>query len=168
MIVVLMGVSGTGKTLIGKRLAQALDWSLYEGDDYHSEENVAKMASGTPLTDADRAPWLDRLNALIRRLIDRGASAVLACSALKVAYRRRLSKDVPSDRLRFVHLKGSYDLIHQRMKRREDHYMKAEMLRSQFEALEEPLPSEDVLTVDAAQPPAQIVERLKAEFADDY
>ncbi len=167
MIVVLMGVSGAGKTLIGKRLAESLGWAFYESDEYHSAEDVAKMANGIPLTDADREPWLDRLNALLRRLVAHDASAVLACSALKVAYRRRLVRGVSPEQIRFVYLKGSYELIRGRMEARENHYMKADMLRSQFEALEEPTPEEDILIVDVAQPPEQIVAQLEAVFASE-
>jgi gluconokinase len=167
MIVVLMGVSGAGKTLIGKRLAERLDWSFHESDDYHSAEDVAKMANGIPLTDADRQPWLDRLNALLRRLAARDESAVLACSALKADYRRRLARSVPPEQIRFVYLKGSYELIRRRMEARENHYMKADMLRSQFEALEEPTSEEDILIVDVEQPPEEIVAQLAAVFAPE-
>ena len=133
-----MGVAGCGKTTIGQALADYLNCPFYDGDDFHSPENVAKMASGKPLDDADRAPWLASLAELIRQHLDRGETAVLGCSALKKRYRDQLRVD---DRVRFIYLDGEFDLIWQRMQGRQDHYMKPEMLHSQFESLE--LPGED-------------------------
>ena len=135
---VVMGVSGCGKTTVGKALAAYLDCPFYDGDDFHSPQNVAKMASGIPLNDGDRAPWLASLAELIRKHLQKGETAVLASSALKQRYRDQLRVD---DRVQFVFLDGDFDLIWQRMQARQDHYMKSEMLQSQFEALE--LPEED-------------------------
>jgi len=132
---VVMGVSGCGKTTVGEALAAHLNCPFYDGDDFHSPENVAKMASGVPLNDADRAPWLASLADLIRDHLARGETAVLASSALKKRYRDQLRVD---DRVRFIFLDGDFDLIWGRMQARQDHYMKAEMLRSQFDALERP------------------------------
>lgn len=132
---VVMGVAGCGKTTIGKALAAHLGCPFYDGDDFHSAHNVAKMAGGIPLTDADRGPWLATLAGLIREHLDRGETAVLASSALKKRYRDQLRV---SDQVQFVYLHGDFDLIWQRMQPRQNHYMKPEMLRSQFEALEPP------------------------------
>jgi gluconokinase len=156
MVIVLMGVSGVGKTTAGRRLATDLGWPFYEGDDFHPPENVDKMARGVPLTDADRAPWLDRLQSVIERHLQTGEPAVLACSALKAAYRERLKQgDAP---VYFVHLKADPALIRARMEVRSGHYMPPDLLASQFEALEEPA---HALTVDAAAPLEKIVERIR-------
>jgi gluconokinase len=139
-VFVLMGVSGSGKTTVGQALARELDCPFYDGDDFHPPENVAKMSNGTPLTDGDRRPWLERLHVLIAGHLERGETAVLACSALKRKYREQLGSG--SDGVVLIYLKGSFDLIWQRMQHREGHYMKAEMLQSQFDTLEEPSPAE--------------------------
>lgn len=155
-VTIIMGVSGSGKTTVGRALAAALGCPFYDGDDFHPPENVAKMARGEPLTDADRAPWLDRLAALIGEVIGRGETAVLACSALKKAYRDRLRV---SGRVQFVYLHGEFDLIWRRMQARQGHYMQAEMLRSQFAALEPPGAGE-ALAIDAALPVEAIVAKI--------
>jgi gluconokinase len=162
MVIILMGVSGSGKTFIGKRLAAELDWSFYEGDDYHSQQNIEKMSQGIALTDADRAPWLEALHELIGELLRQGEAAVLSCSALKRAYREQLVGG--HDDVRIVYLRGSYALIRQRLEARQGHYMKAALLASQFQALEEPKPSEDVLAVDVSQQPQTIVETIKCKL----
>lgn len=136
LVVVVMGVSGSGKTTVGRAVADALGWPFHEGDDFHPQSNVAKMSRGEPLTDADRYPWLAALHDLIADSLERNQSAVLACSALKQQYRERLLDD--NDGTMLVYLRGSYDLIRKRMTRRHGHFMKAGMLRSQFDALEEP------------------------------
>jgi gluconokinase len=156
MIVVVMGVSGSGKTTIGGLLAQRLGCEFLDGDDYHPPENVAKMAAGTPLTDEDRWPWLDRLNALLRA---RG-SVVLACSALKEKYRQRLAQGI--ERCQFVFLNGSFELIHARLAGRRHRYMPATLLQSQFDALEPPA---DAIEVDASQPPERCVDSVLAALA---
>jgi gluconokinase len=163
MVIILMGVSGAGKTWIGQHLAAELEWSFYEGDDYHSQSNVEKMSQGIALTDADRAPWLDALHELIGELLAQNEAAVLTCSALKRAYRERLSQG--HDGVRIVYLHGSYELIRQRLKARRGHFMKAALLASQFATLEVPDASEGVLTVDVSQSPQQIVEAIKRELA---
>ena len=140
---IVMGVSGSGKTSVGKALAEYLRWEFYDADDFHPPENVAKMASGLPLDDSDRAPWLAALHDLISSSLQQNKSGVLACSALKERYRQQLLQG--NDGVQLVYLKGSYDLIWSRMATRTDHYMKPHMLHSQFEALEEP---SNALTVD--------------------
>jgi gluconokinase len=155
MIVILMGVSGSGKTTIGEELARRTGWKLLDADTYHPAANIEKMGRGVPLEDADRWPWLDRLNAMIREAQDKGESTLLACSALKARYRDRLAAGI--DDLRWVYLKGDFALIEARLLARKGHYMKAGLLQSQFAALEEP---NDATIVDIAEAPAQIAERL--------
>jgi len=157
MIVIPMGVSGSGKTTVGRLLATDLGWPFHDADDFHPPENVAKMRAGVPLADADRAVWLDRLRSLIEELIAARRSAVLACSALKQAYRDRLAVDPAA--VRFVYLRGDYELIRRRLQERTGHYMPAALLRSQFETLEEP--GTDVLVVDVAPAPAEIVATIQ-------
>lgn len=134
-VFVVMGVSGSGKTTVGLELAKKIEAPFFDGDDFHPPENVAKMASGIPLDDDDRYPWLVRLHDLIADHLARGETAVLASSALKKNYRDQLRVN---DQVQFIFLDGDFDLIWSRMQARQDHYMKAEMLRSQFEALEPP------------------------------
>lgn len=149
---IIMGVSGSGKTVVGKALAQALGWDFFDADDFHPPANVAKMAGGIPLDDSDRAPWLDSLHELISSSLTANRPAVLACSALKERYRQRLL--VGNDGVQIVYLKGSYDLIWSRMSARAGHYMKASMLQSQFDTLEEPV---NALTVDIANSVEEII-----------
>src|SRR5262245_34254527 len=156
MIIILMGVSGSGKTTIGRLLAQNLGWPFYDGDDFHPQTNIDKMRQGIPLTDDDRDSWLTALRHQIDALIDSRQSAVLACPALKQAYRDRLGGD--RSEVRFVYLKGDYALIRQRLQERQGHFMKADLLASQFATLEEP---EGVPAVDIAQKPEAIVECIK-------
>lgn len=153
MFIILMGVSGCGKTTIGEMIGKVLDVPYYEGDEYHPPENVNKMAQGIPLTDKDREGWLDSLSQLIRAKLDKDESGVLSCSALKQKYRDRLC--VNQDLVRFIYLKGSYRLIRSRMQARSEHYMPAKLLKSQFEALEEP---DDVFTVNIDQSPEDILQ----------
>lgn len=154
-----MGVSGAGKTTVGKRLAKALDCPFVEGDELHPASNVEKMRRGTPLTDEDRAPWLARLRERISGCLQAAQSAVISCSALRRVYRKQLRVD---PRVRFVYLKGDYELLRQRLQRRSGHFMKAAMLKSQLETLEEP---EDAITVDAALPVDEIVARVRQTLA---
>lgn len=145
---VVMGVSGCGKTTVGQALAMRLGCPFYDGDDFHPPANVAKMASGVPLNDGDRAPWLARLAGLLKQHEVKGETAVLACSALKQPYREQLRV---SPKVQFVYLVGSFDLIWQRMSQRANHYMKADMLRSQFAALEPPAAAEAIhVAIDQA------------------
>ena len=152
---VVMGVSGCGKSSVGEALANQLGWDFYDADDFHPPENVAKMASGTPLNDSDRAPWLATLHDLISSNLTRNQPGVLACSALKERYRQQLLDGNPN--VQIVYLKGSYDLIWSRMEKRTDHYMKPHMLKSQFDALEEPT---DALTVDISVSVDEIVQEI--------
>ena len=156
MIILLMGVAGSGKTTIGQELAAQLGWSFRDADDFHPPENVARMSAGIPLTDRERAPWLAAIRAHIDACAARGESTVLTCSALKDRYRATLAEGAPSVRL--VHLTGSYELILERIRARQGHFMKPEMLRSQFEALE---PPRDALAVDIGKPPADIVAEIR-------
>jgi gluconokinase len=161
--VVVMGVSGSGKTTVAERLANKLGWLFVEGDRLHPPANVEKMRQGIPLTDADRAPWLDRIGEELNLWAAEGRSGVLTCSALKRAYRARISSARPD--VRFVYLKGSEALIQSRVAARHHEYMPASLLRSQFEALEEPSPDEGVVTVDAGGSPDAEVAAIIAALA---
>lgn len=156
MIIILMGVSGSGKTVIGQRLAQALGWPFYDGDQFHPLANIAKMQQGIPLTDAARWPWLHALRAHMGTCVQHGVSAVLACSALKQAYREYLMIDEAEVRL--VYLKGDYDLIHERLVQRQGHFMPPGLLASQFAALEEP---EQGVVVNVVHPPETLVALIR-------
>ena len=136
MIVLVMGVSGAGKSTIGPALAAALGWPCLDADDYHPPENVAKMAAGTPLTDADRAPWLEKINRELRKQEAGGKSAVLCCSALKEAYRKVLRSGIGD--FRVVYLMGAPELIRRRIAGRQHRYMPASLLDSQLATLEPP------------------------------
>ena len=160
MFVILMGVAGSGKTTVGILLAKRLQCPFYEGDDFHPPANVTKMAAGTPLTDDDRAGWLAALAEVIRDGLGRGESGVVACSALKESYREVLRVD--EAKVKFIYLKGSYEVILQRMQSRK-HFMKPAMLQSQFASLEEPA---DVPWIDVTLDPDEIVRRI-AEQIDD-
>jgi gluconokinase len=141
MIVVLMGVSGCGKSTVGAALAAALGWPLIDADDLHSRANIAKMAAGKPLTDEDRWPWLDRIVQELRRATASGGNAVLACSALKQIYRDRLAQ---AGDVRLVYLRGDRETIAERLAARDHRYMPATLLGSQFDALEVPVDAIDV------------------------
>lgn len=156
IVVLLMGVSGSGKTTIGLKLAEELGWDFRDADEFHPPANVAKMAAGTPLTDADRAPWLAAIRAHVERMLARGENAIVTCSALKERYRSAAIPD-PA-RVKLVHLSGDYALILERMSRREGHFMKADMLKSQVETLEPPA---HAVTIDIAQPPEAIVAEIR-------
>ncbi|MCX6954859.1 MAG: gluconokinase [Verrucomicrobia bacterium] len=156
MVIVLMGVAGSGKTTVGQQLAAALGWSFRDADDFHPPANVAKMSAGTPLTDADRAPWLAAIRAHIDACLARGEGSVVTCSALKERYRAVLVAD-PA-KVKLVHLTGSPALLAERIGARQGHFMKPEMLRSQLDALETP---RDALAVDIAPPPAALVAHIR-------
>ena len=152
-IIVVMGVAGWGKTTVGTLLANAMHCAFLEGDSLHPAANVEAMSHGVPLTDADRAPWLAAIHARLLDAFTRGQCLVVGCSALKRSYRTVLAEGIP---ITWVYLKGSAGLIRSRLLHRTGHYMKADMLASQFEALEEP---SDALVVDISQSPRAIVEQ---------
>ena len=156
MVVILFGVTGAGKTAVGRLLAADLGWSFYDADDFHSAASVEKMRTGIPLNEADRWPWLDRLRARIEASLSTSENAVLACSALKAAYREHLTV---SNEVKLVHLDGSFDLIAGRLRARRGHYMNPELLQSQFDALEPP--HGDALVVDVRKSPAEIVRAIR-------
>jgi gluconokinase len=163
-ILVVMGVSGSGKTTIGERLAARLGWPYQEGDALHPPANVAKMHSGTPLDDADRLPWLQTIAAHIDEWRAKGSPGILTCSALKRRYRDIIIGDRPDVRL--VYLKGSKDEIGGRLADRQGHFMPAALLKSQFEALEEPGPDERPITVSVDGTPDEIVDDLLGRLGD--
>lgn len=156
MIFVIMGVSGSGKTTIGKLLAEQWDIPFYDADDFHPESNKYKMAQGKPLTDQDRWPWLEILANKIRHWNDKG-DAVLACSALKKVYRRKLAV-LPENQMQWVFLNGAPDLISKRLSVRRGHFFDPKLLQSQFDTLEIP---ENALEVDIADPPEVILDRIE-------
>lgn len=155
---IIMGVSGSGKTVVGRSLSATLGWDFYDADDFHPPANIAKMANGIPLNDEDRVPWLTSLHKIISSSLKENHPAVLACSALKERYRQNLlagHRDV-----KIVYLKGSFELIQSRMASRMQHYMKPGMLQSQFDALEEP---QNVQTIDISHSVEEIVDLICKE-----
>lgn len=160
MVIVLMGVSGSGKTTIGKVLAEQLAWTFVEADDFHPIANVEKMRKGIPLNDEDRNPWLAALRKRMDEALDRGENIVLACSALKHAYQEYLEQHDPAQ-VHFVYLRGSEDLIRQRVAARTGHFMNLSLLHSQFETLE---PPEDAIRVEVTATPEVIVEEIRQKL----
>jgi gluconokinase len=158
-IVILMGVSGCGKTTIAETLATKHDWQWFDADDFHSPANKAKIARDEPLTDADRLPWLQILQIQIQQWLQADRSTALACSALKRSYRDLLSGGHPA--VKFVYLKGSYELISQRLIDRKGHFAKVELLKSQFETLEEPS-SDEAIEIDIDRDKDEIVQAIDA------
>ncbi len=152
MVLILMGPMGCGKSTIGKMLAEKLGWSFYDGDDFHPKENVEKMRAGVALTDEDRKVWLEKLHRNIQHWLRDKQNSILACSALKRAYRDILGVD--QDTVKTVYLKGSYELLRARIEERQHPYMDKNLLRSQLESLEEP---KDGLTVDISATPETII-----------
>jgi gluconokinase len=157
--IVIMGVSGSGKTVVGHLLAARLGWAFHDADDFHPVENVRRMKSGQPLTDADREPWLTRLAALLDTAAE-GTPLVLACSALKRSYRQRLGLPHPGRRL--VSLVGPADLLRKRIEQRAGHFMPATLLDSQLATLEPPAAAERPIEIDVAAAPEALVERITA------
>jgi len=159
VVVLLMGVSGAGKTTVGRLLASQLGWQFADGDDYHPAANVEKMRNGIPLTDADRAPWLETLRAVIAGWTAEGKNAVLACSALKREYREFL---LVGPEVKVVYLRGAPELLRQRLRARIGHFMTEQMLASQLAALEEP---ENAVVVEIDHPAAEIVAAICTKLA---
>jgi gluconokinase len=155
VIVVVMGVSGAGKTTLGQALAGELGWRYLDADDHHPAANVAKMAAGTPLDDADRWPWLDKLNSLLQK----EKHAVLGCSALREAYRKRLTAGLKD--FRIVYLRGSFELLSRRSAERKHRFMPASLLKSQFEALEPPA---GAIEIDVVQPIEACVAAIRSQL----
>jgi gluconokinase len=159
MIIVLMGVTASGKTTVGRLLAQQLGWKFFEGDDFHSPASIEKMRQGVPLNDADREPWLKALRDTIRSRVVQGKHAVVACSALKRSYRRMLQVDRD---VVFVYLKTDIDLIRRRTQHRTGHFMNPGLVKSQFEALEEPKTG---IMINANLNPAKIVRLIRGHLS---
>ena len=155
MVIIVMGVSGSGKTTIARTLADALHWTFSDADDFHNPANVQKMRSGIALTDEDREPWLRAIRAAIEQWKRHEFGHVLACSALKESYREILGRNDPD--VKFVYLQGEFDLISRRLKGRKSHFFNAALLRSQFDTLEIP---KDALVVDISRTPQEIVQTI--------
>jgi gluconokinase len=164
VIVILFGVSGAGKTTLGQLLAGELGWKFYEGDDFHSQANIDKMHAGVPLTDEDRQPWLESLRGLIERSLAAKENAVLTCSALKKSYRGYLRVN---EQVEFVYLRGSYELVANRLRQRRGHFMNPELLRSQFATLEEPEAAEGVIAIELGRSPHELVDEIKKKLRFD-
>jgi gluconokinase len=150
-----MGVSGSGKSTVGQLLSDRTGWDFYDADHFHTPDNIAKMTRGIPLTDLDREPWLIRLQELIDRTLAAQKSAILACSALKTSYREILQNNHQD--LVWIYLKGDYQAISTRIKQRTGHFLPAELLRDQFDTLEEP---QNAVIIDVSLPPSVIVDRI--------
>ena len=162
MFLIVMGVSGSGKTTVGEALAARLGWAFLDADTFHPPANVTKMRRGEPLTDADRGPWLDAMRDAMQTHAQRGTDAVLTCSALKRVYRQRLARGVPE--VRWVYLRISREAALARVSGRDDHFMPESLVDSQFEALEEPTEAEHVLTVDAERAVADVLQAIVREM----
>jgi gluconokinase len=161
VIVIVFGVSGAGKTTIGKLLAKRVGWRFLEADDFHPRGNIEKMRDGLPLTDGDRWPWLKLLREQIERSLAANENAVLACSALKRRYRERLRV---SDNVKFVLLRGDYALVEKQLHSRRGHFMNSDLLQSQFADLEEPESDEDAVTIELGRTPEELVEEIKTKL----
>lgn len=162
MIAILMGVTASGKSAVAVELVRLTGWSLAEGDDYHSEANKQKMHAGIPLTDQDRAPWLESLHQVIAGWVRDGKNGVMACSALKQAYRDVLTKNIPQGICRFVLLDAPFAVLEQRITHRPSHFMNPDLLRSQLDTLELP---QDALRVEATGEPATVALNILNQLA---
>jgi gluconokinase len=162
MIIILMGVSGSGKTTVSQSLASATNWEFYDADFFHSSGAKSKMSSGKPLTDEDRAPWLQEMQAAIDQWLNDDKNIILACSALKPNYRQILRCD--DSRVKLVYLKGSYALLHERLMRRQNHFMKAELLQSQLDTLEEPN-EDEAIVIDISKDIPTIVQEIRTSLS---
>jgi gluconokinase len=151
-----MGVEGSGKTSVGKLLAQSLSWMFVDADDFHSALNKEKMSRGVPLDDADRGPWLRAIHDFVLQQTGKGRNVVLACSALKQSYREQLQQGME---MKIVYLKGSFDLFYSRLQKRQAHFARETLLASQFASLEEPT---DAATIDASLAESEIVKQIKS------
>jgi gluconokinase len=160
-MIIIFAVSGAGKTTVGKLLARQFRWQFIEADDFHPAANIEKMRSGRPLTDEDRWPWLERLRQQIERSLSAGENTVLACSALKRAYRDRLRVN---DDVKFVFIRGEYALVEKQLRSRRRHFMNPDLLPSQFDDLEEPQADEHAVTVALGRTPEEIVEEIEAKL----
>jgi gluconokinase len=161
VVVIILGVSGAGKTTLGRLLARKLGWAFYEADDFHSPANVEKMHAGNPLTDEDRWPWLESLRELVKRCLDSKKNAILTCSALKEAYRRHLRVN---SEVKLVYLRGDYTLIADQLRHRRGHFMSPALLQSQFADLEEPRAAGGILTVDLGRTPRELVQEITTKL----
>ncbi|HET7584500.1 MAG TPA: gluconokinase [Gemmatimonadaceae bacterium] len=161
-VIVVMGVTGAGKSTVGRLLAERQGWRFVDADDLHSPANVARMHQGIPLTDADRGPWLNRLAALVSDLIARHEPAVIACSALRRSYRRRIAGG--HARVCFVHLDTPTRVIRERLRTRAGHFAPAELLDSQLDTLEPPAREEHAITLRSTGSPIEIVHRIEHDL----
>ncbi len=155
MIIIAMGVSGSGKTTIGQLLAESLHWEFRDADSFHSPENIENMRHGIPLNDLDRMPWLLAMQQATQHWLQENKNVVLACSALKASYRHYLL--IGDERVKLVYLKGSFELIQKRLQKRHNHFMNEKLLQSQFDTLEEPT---DAISVDVSESPEEIVQNI--------
>ncbi|HEY9759321.1 MAG TPA: gluconokinase [Oculatellaceae cyanobacterium] len=165
MVIVVMGVAGSGKSMIGSSVAGRLRWEFADADDLHPAASVEKMKRGEPLNDDDRWPWLEKVAEVIDAWISTGKNGVVACSSLKESYRDKLRKNHPNH-VRFAYLKGSYELFEKRLRQRKDHFMKSNMLESQMATLEEPM-SADAFAFNADQPVDALVEEICSKFRSE-
>ena len=161
MVVIVMGVTGAGKSTIGRALGAALGWEFRDGDDLHSDESKRKMHRGEALTDLDRAPWILAVHGVVQAMVLSGVNAVVACSALKQKYREQIVGGLDGALIKFVYLKGSRRLIAERLARRIGHFMNPQLLESQFDTLEEP---RDAIVVDVSMAPEAIVREMRTRL----
>jgi len=162
MIIILMGVSGCGKTTVGEKLAGQLGWTFQEGDALHSQKNIEKMSCGMPLSDIDRKPWLNSISQWIDSRCQSGTNGIISCSALKKSYRRLLTKN--QNNIHLVYLQGTKELLLKRLAERTDHFMPPALLTSQLLTLEEPGVDENTLVLTINQSPAGIVSSIRASL----